>query len=109
MGSWIIVATFIATALYLIIRSRNFNLLPLLASVATAILLCFFGLLFIAVINALLAKISSPVEDPTGQALLVSLGVLLGLTTRHYWKQWVASKPSAKPASKRPSNKSSSE
>lgn len=92
MGSWIIVATFVATALYLIIRGRNFSPLPLLSSVATAMLLCFFGLLFTAATNALLAQISAPIENPIGQALLVCLGVLLGLVARHFWKRQAPSR-----------------
>lgn len=87
MGSWIIVATFIITAAYLIIRGRNFSALPLLGSLATAMLLCFFGLLFSAASNALLAKIGAPLHNAVGQSLLVTLGVALGLTARHYWQR----------------------
>lgn len=87
MGSWIIVATFVATTLYLIVQDRNFSLLPLLSCAATAMLLCFFGLLFTAATKTLLAQINAPIENSIAQALLVTLGVLLGLGARHFWNQ----------------------
>ncbi|MFT5722756.1 MAG: hypothetical protein ACI9W6_003092 [Motiliproteus sp.] len=92
MGSWIIVATFVVTALYLMIEDRDFSPLPLLSKVATAMLLCFFGLLFTAATAALLVQISAPLEQPIGQALLVSLGALLGLGARHFWKRQTPSR-----------------
>lgn len=87
MASWLIVAIFLATAGYLINRNRNFQPLALIASFGTAMILCFFGFLFTAVVSALLAKLGSPIETPIFQALLVGVGVLLGLVIRHRWKQ----------------------
>lgn len=87
MASWIIVATFIAAALYLITHSRTFSGLPLVASIATAMLMCFFGLLFSAAASALFNQLDWPIRHPLAQSGLIPLGVLLGLWIRHRWKK----------------------
>ncbi|MEH6471938.1 MAG: hypothetical protein V7752_11860 [Halopseudomonas sp.] len=99
MASWIIVAAFVATAIYLIVRSRNFSPLPMVSSIGTAMILCFFGFLFAAASNALLKQISSPIDDPFGQALMVVIGISLGLLIRHRWKQSSPARSTASDAS----------
>ncbi len=86
MASWIIVATFVVTAIYLIVHSRNFSGLPLVSSIATAMLMCFFGLLFTAAINALFSKLGWQIQNPIILGGLIPLGVILGLLIRHRWK-----------------------
>lgn len=87
MASWIIVATFVFTAIYLIIKDRNFSGLPLVSSIATAVLMCFFGMLFSAATKALLARIDWPIDNPLVLSGLIPVGVLLGLFTRQRWKK----------------------
>ena len=87
MASWIIVVTFIVTAIYLISKDRNFSGLPLVSSIGTALLMCFFGMLFSAVIKALLTQIGWPIDNPLVLSGLIPLGVVLGLLVRQRWKK----------------------
>ncbi|WP_421862017.1 hypothetical protein [Motiliproteus sp.] len=87
MASWLIVGVFLATVVYLINCNRNFQPLALVASVGTAMILCFFGFLFTGVINALLQQFGTPIETPLVQSLLVAVGVVIGLLIRHRWKR----------------------
>lgn len=87
MASWIIVLTFVATLVYLINSNRDFAPLALVASAATAMILCLFGLLFTAASNALLGQFGNPISAELPQAIMVSVGVMLGVLIRHYWKR----------------------
>ncbi|MEH6650244.1 MAG: hypothetical protein V7707_09495 [Motiliproteus sp.] len=87
MASWIIVATFVVTAIYLIIKDRNFSGLPLVSSIATALLMCFFGMLFSAATKALLAQVGWPIDNPLVLGGLIPFGVILGLLVRQRWKK----------------------
>ncbi len=85
MASWIIVATFVVTTIYLIVASRNFSGLPLVSSIATAMLMCFFGLLFAAATSALFNQIGWQITSPIVLGALIPVGVLLGILIRQRW------------------------
>lgn len=87
MASWIIVLTFIATLGYLVNANRNFAPLGLASSAATAMILCFFGLLFSAASSALLTLFDTTLTTELPQALLVCFGVLIGILIRRRWKK----------------------
>lgn len=86
MGSWIISLTFLATSGYLIYEDRSFKGLALAGCVATAMVLCFAGLLFTGVVTYSLAWLGDPIEHEVVLGLLVSLGVLVSLGIRRLWK-----------------------
>jgi len=87
MGSWIITFTFIFTCLYLTYEGRKFHPLNLLSYTATALMMCFSGLLFSAVISYLSAQTGTPLQNDILLGLLVLIGVVISLLVRHGWNR----------------------
>ncbi len=85
MGSWIITITFFVTSAYLIYEGKQYRPLNLISSMATALIMCFCGLLFAGASSYALAEAGASLENEIVLGLLVSTGVLLSLMIRHLW------------------------
>ena len=86
-GSWIIAITFIVTCAYLIYEGKQYQPLSLLGSMATALMMCFGGLLFTGIASYTASVAGSTLSNDILLGLLVSVGVFLGMLVRHRWNR----------------------
>ncbi|OMH38201.1 hypothetical protein [Motiliproteus sp. MSK22-1] len=87
IGSWIIAITFAITCAYLIYEGKRYQPLSLLGYLATALMMCFSGLLFTGAASYAVSITGSSLNNEILLGLLVSVGVFLAMLVRHRWNR----------------------
>ncbi len=87
MGSWIITLTYFLTSAYLIYEGKRYQPLNLVGCMATALILCFCGLLFTGALSYAVAEMGAALENEIVLGVMVSIGVVLSLLVRHFWNR----------------------
>lgn len=88
LGSWLILSTYLATSGYLLYEARRFSPLIVIACLAVAMILCFVGFLFTGAVTYILQMVGLQPDNELILAVLVVVGVLIGLLIRHLWKKY---------------------
>ncbi len=87
MGSWIIVATYLTTAAYLLYEAKNLNALQVASSFMTALILTFCGLIFSALVITSASALGITLENKLLLASLIIPGVIISALIRHVWNR----------------------
>ncbi len=87
MGSWIIILTSFTTGIYLIFEGKSYKVLNLASAFATALMMCFGGLLFTGVAKYLIDELGAELTNEIILGALVPIGAALCMTLRHFWNR----------------------